>query len=128
MMNFNAIPALTYRLEALEKKYAALETYSKTSIENLMSEISFLKLTKSNKPTHNVVITKQQKRRLQNSKRNAKDTTQRWTAWKEQFQAGMTIPQIANEWGCTRKAVWYAKQKNFIKNASSCPDIVKYSN
>ena len=44
MMNFNAIPALTYRLEVLEKKYAALETYSKTSIENLMSEISVLKL------------------------------------------------------------------------------------
>jgi len=120
-MNFNAIPALTYRLEALEKKYKALEDYSKTSIENLMGEISVLKLTKSNKPTCNVEVTNLQKSRIRGKKRSTKDTIERWAKWKEQLKSGMTIPQVANEWGCSRKAVYYAIQKNFIKTPNTIP-------
>jgi DNA-binding CsgD family transcriptional regulator len=93
-----------------------------------MNEISILKLTKSNKPTNSIVITKGQKRRIQNKKRNTTDTTQRWAAWKKQLESGMTIAQVASEWGCSRKAIWYAKQRNFTKDTSTCPDMVRYSN
>lgn len=121
-MIFNAIPALTYRLETLEKKYdaleksyIALEKYSKESILNVTSELVYLKSAKADKTTHGIVITKHQKRRLRGNKRNSKDTAQRWAAWKEQLKSGMSPTQVATEWGCTRKAIWYAKKQNFVK-------------
>jgi len=112
------IAAMTYRIEKMEQKLDDLCETLHTSIQNLNSEIVLLKRSKANKPSVNIDITKENKRAIKNGRRTSQVCRERWDKWNQQLKSGMSIAQIAAEWGCSRKAIYYAIKRNFNSNCN----------
>lgn len=108
------ITVLTYRMQQIEKAFYEYKDNTDKTINNLLAEIALLKRSKSDNPYFKVDVSKNEKTALKNGKRDMLTCAKRWGKFKEQLNSGMTIPQVAKEWGCSRKSVYYAISKNFI--------------
>lgn len=112
------IAALTYRINKLTRDFEDLNEKIELTLQNLNSEIALLKQSKANKPSYKVDVTEVDLKSLKNGRRTSKVCHERWAKWKEQLKSGMSISQIAHEWKCSRKAIYYAINKGFSPNCN----------
>jgi predicted DNA-binding protein YlxM (UPF0122 family) len=112
------ITVLTYRIEKIEQKLEDLQDKLNLSLQNLNSEVILLKQLKDTKPSVKIEITKENRKDLKNGRRTSQVSSERWNKWKQQLDSGMSIAQVANDWGCSRKAIYYAINKQFRSNCN----------
>lgn len=118
------IAVLTYRIEQIEKRLNDLELRFLSSSQKAMNEIWLLKESKANKPSVKIDITKENKRAIKNGRRTSQVCRERWDKWNQQLKSGMSIAQIAAEWGCSRKAIYYAIKRKFNSDCNKKEVII----
>jgi hypothetical protein len=140
LLHEHALPATIYRVSELEKRTKELEDNLKALnqiIYTLRSDIIVNKaLGKQPELPIGVPEELKMKRRTRSGSprgnRRHETVKKRWSLWKIQYESGMSMKSIANEWDCDHSSISYARSREWnptkaTPKAHVIANLIKYN-
>jgi len=121
LLHEHALPATIYRVGQTEKRLNELESKVNTLtqlIASLRSDSMVSKeIAKEIVPQFDIpkelMMTRSARNGRKRGNRKHDVVKKRWAFWKTQYEAGLTLSEIARQWGCDHGSILYARDRKW---------------
>ena len=121
LLHEHALPATIYRVGEAEKRLKELESKVETltqiiasvRADSMVSKEISQKVLPTFEIPKDLMMTRSARNGSKRGNRKHEVVKKRWAFWKTQYDAGLTISEIAHQWGCDHGSVCYAKARKW---------------